>query len=109
MSPQRIQMRRTKGWRKPRGAIYVGRPTRWGNPFVVCDDLNDGCEHEFCMPTRWLAAVKFKHCYMAPLSSDPPVPDEDDIRRTLRDHDLACWCPLDEPCHADVLFELANA
>ena len=26
----------------------------------------------------------------------------------LRGHDLACWCPLDGPCHADVLLELAN-
>jgi hypothetical protein len=26
----------------------------------------------------------------------------------LRGHDLACWCKLDEPCHADVLLELAN-
>ena len=26
----------------------------------------------------------------------------------LRDHDLACWCPLDQPCHADVLLEIAN-
>jgi hypothetical protein len=27
----------------------------------------------------------------------------------LRGRDLACWCPLDEPCHADVLLEIANA
>ncbi|SII07108.1 Uncharacterised protein [Mycobacteroides abscessus subsp. abscessus] len=26
----------------------------------------------------------------------------------LAGHDLACWCPLDQPCHADVLLELAN-
>jgi hypothetical protein len=26
----------------------------------------------------------------------------------LRGRDLACWCPLDQPCHADVLLELAN-
>lgn len=26
----------------------------------------------------------------------------------LRGHDLCCWCPLDQPCHADVLLELAN-
>lgn len=32
--PRRIQRRRTKGWRMPEGAVYVGRPTRWGNPFV---------------------------------------------------------------------------
>ncbi len=33
MSPQRIQRKRTKGWRMPEGAVYVGRPTKWGNPF----------------------------------------------------------------------------
>jgi hypothetical protein len=31
------------------------------------------------------------------------------VRRDLAGHDLACWCPLDQPCHADVLLELANA
>lgn len=35
MIPRRIQRRRTKGWTMPPGAIYVGRPTKWGNPFVV--------------------------------------------------------------------------
>ena len=29
-------------------------------------------------------------------------------RLVLRDKDLACWCPLDQPCHADVLLEIAN-
>lgn len=33
--PQRIQRKRTKGWRMPEGAVYVGRPTKWGNPFTV--------------------------------------------------------------------------
>lgn len=33
--PPRIQRQRTKGWRMPEGAVYVGRPTRWGNPFAV--------------------------------------------------------------------------
>lgn len=31
--PKRIQRQRTKGWRMPDGAVYVGRPTKWGNPF----------------------------------------------------------------------------
>src|SRR5690348_3995079 len=33
--PRRIQRKRTKGWRMPEGAVYVGRGTRWGNPFVL--------------------------------------------------------------------------
>ena len=31
--PKRIQLSRTKGWRKPEGAVVVSRPTKWGNPF----------------------------------------------------------------------------
>lgn len=37
--PKRIQRKRTKGWRMPEGAIYVGRPTKWGNPAKVGDSL----------------------------------------------------------------------
>jgi hypothetical protein len=32
----------------------------------------------------------------------------DDVKSELRGRDLACYCPLDEPCHADVLIEVAN-
>jgi hypothetical protein len=32
----------------------------------------------------------------------------DDVKRELRGYDLACYCPLDEPCHADVLLAVAN-
>jgi len=38
MKPQRIQLRRTKGWKMPPGAIYVGRPSKWGNPFPLEGD-----------------------------------------------------------------------
>ena len=32
----------------------------------------------------------------------------DDVTRELRGRDLACYCPLDQPCHADVLLAIAN-
>ena len=35
IKPKRIQRKRAKGWRTPDGAIYVGRPTRYGNPFKI--------------------------------------------------------------------------
>lgn len=35
--------------------------------------------------------------------------DADDVRRELRGRNLVCWCPLDQPCHGDVLLEVANA
>jgi hypothetical protein len=31
------------------------------------------------------------------------------MRQQLGGKNLACWCPIDQPCHADVLLELANA
>ena len=83
--PQRIQRKRVKNWRMPdrRHAVYVGRPTQWGNPFKTADREMD--------VTRYA-------CEVAPLL---------DVS-TLRGMDLVCWCPLDQPCHADVLLQIAN-
>lgn len=106
--PQRVQRQRTKGWRMPEGTIFVGRPTKWGNPcritgIFVTDE--NGYEHYAESPaeTRGIAVRLFREALY-----DDRLPitlnDVDD----LRGHDLACWCPLDQPCHADVLLELAN-
>lgn len=100
--PQRIQRQRTKGWRMPEGAIYVGRPTRWGNPFRL--------EH-----LQQAVGRNSKHIQLRRIAVD--MYRDHLIRHdyigaylfTLRGHDLVCWCPLDQPCHADVLLELANA
>jgi len=92
--PARIQRKRSKGWRMPDGAVYVGRPSRWGNPYKVSG------------ATTPLAACELYRDYLR------RAPDQDELRlgmSQLRGRDLACWCPLDQPCHADVLLELANA
>lgn len=39
MSPVRIQRRRTKGWRMPEGAVYVGRPTEIANQVIAMSAL----------------------------------------------------------------------
>lgn len=88
---KRIQRKRTKGWRMPEGAVYVGRPTRWGNPFTV-DEYG---EH--------LALFNFRGRVQSILLVNPNSLDE------LRGKDLACWCKEGAPCHADILLELANA
>lgn len=44
--PERIQRRRTVGWRMPKGAVYVGRPTRWGNPYAVAPDAPEIVLHD---------------------------------------------------------------
>lgn len=125
--PKRIQRKRTKGWRMPEGAVYVGRPTRWGNPFVVGPAVYysvpagrgaavnrsrvDAVRHF----TDWLSGRIFDAEVReydnggrpAPRSVPPP-PTRGAIRAALTGRDLACWCPPDQPCHADVLLEIAN-
>ena len=76
----------------PEGAIYVGRPTRYGNPVGV--DVIGSRE-------------KAKEAYRHYLWQFPEISAY--VKRTLCGKDLACWCPLDQPCHADVLLEVANA
>lgn len=94
----RIQRRRTKGWRMPEGAVYVGRPSRWGNPWVVGQATLMGP-----MTSRVVAVGWFRSW------AEQMVRHHPEWLTLLRGRDLVCWCPLDQPCHADVLLELANA
>lgn len=87
--PKRIQRKRTKGWRMPEGAVYVGRPTQWGNPFSTAEQFRN-----------WLARGVM-------LEDDPRYKIFRDIGE-LRGKDLACWCREGSACHADVLLVLAN-
>ena len=89
--PQRIQRKRSKGWRMPGNAVYVGRPSIWGNPFSTAAEFRE-----------WL-------------SGDLIAIELEERRKTilkriqeLRGKDLACWCSPGRVCHADVLLKLAN-
>ena len=122
--PQRIQRKRITGWRMPDGAVYVGRGTKWGNPFRV---YRCTC----CPVRRWdvidenLVTYAADHRYRGHLSPEQlrreharcllyatelfaefvaPALDVSE----LRGKHLACWCDLESPCHADVLLSLAN-
>jgi hypothetical protein len=95
--PRRIKRSRAKGWKMPENAIYVGRPTVWGNPYAVGAQLLNG---------EILTADKAVALYEQHLRENF---DERDIRHCLRGKDLVCWCALDEPCHADVLLRIANS
>jgi len=112
--PQRIQRKRTKGWRMPDGAVYVGRPSEWGNPFrlapghrhLLQDTRFDNGPEWDCADgeERGVAVRLFREYFMdGRLDVDPDRAVEE-----LFGRDLACWCPLDQPCHADVLLEIAN-
>jgi hypothetical protein len=144
--PKRIQRQRTKGWRMPEGSVYVGRPTKWGNPFgyrtpsglarVPALDGSaweyesrisaDGMRHDYFHPdgrvterhVRYMTRTECVELFDRALVDAP----QDiglwtghgkrlrmaDARRELVGKDLACWCPLSEPCHVDVLLRIAN-
>ena len=105
--PKRIQRRRTKGWTMPEGAVYVGRPTVFGNNFSI---------EEY---GRYLAIFNFRQRMRNMQLINPRFFDP------LRGKDLACWCHLCDkhkdgkplgvecaecdPCHVDILLEISNS
>ncbi len=103
MDAERIQLRRTKGWRNPEGAVVVAWPSKWGNPWTVDPARATNPPSNECRATAAEVVAIYRDwvAYAAPFTVD-------DVRRELAGRDLACWCPLDQPCHADVLLELAN-
>lgn len=126
--PQRIELKRVKGWRLPEGAVAVSRPTRWGNPFwpgqrVISPGAYGsvaspyhGCRPAGCYGTgprayeitRVQDTAEAVTLFASYVRADPSGWPPDDIRYSLGGRDLACWCPPG-PCHADVLLELANS
>lgn len=98
MTPQRIQLSRKKGWRLPPNTVVVARPSIFGNPYKV-----GGIDHR--TSERIIDAAHAVRLY---IERGIPLALKPEIRSRLRGKNLACWCPLDAPCHADVLLELAN-
>jgi len=89
--PQRFQRSRRKGAHLPPGVVVVTRPTKWGNPHPLSMGRTEAVRRyrEDLLGGRLRITV-------------------DDVERELGGRDLACYCPLDEPCHADVLLDIAN-
>ncbi|NKR75812.1 DUF4326 domain-containing protein [Rhodococcus hoagii] len=109
--PQRIQRKRTKGWRMPEGAVHVGRPSKCGNPFdyrvTMSDDEISAAEARQFVTDAYRDRLADSDRHPGdPLYEGAPTYGE--IRSELAGKDLACWCPLDQPCHADVLLEITN-
>ena len=95
MTPNRVQLRRSKGWRKPEDAIVVTRASkRWGNPYGVGEF---GDAKQVVALNRWLLALPQMEIY------------REAVRSELAGKPLACYCKPDQPCHADVLLEIANS
>lgn len=121
--PKRVQRKRTKGWRAPEGAVYVGRGTRYGNPWAVVR-TNTG--------TGWAVDWAGHQDQHKPLGLNDHIPANDQrdahalavelyetwvhshptlldrIHRDLADRDLMCWCAETLPCHADALLQIAG-
>jgi hypothetical protein len=102
--PSRIQLRRTPGWRLPPFAVSVARPHHWGNLHLVskpgkpkpCPECSGALHPQ--AEAVWL--------YRQYLREHPELVAQ--ARAELAGLSLACFCPLDQPCHADVLLQVAN-
>lgn len=108
----RIQRKLTKGWRMPPNTVYVGHPTKWGNPFDWRDADSDVIPETVAkryakeLFEKWLLEQEFFW----------PGKENLEERRQwildnidqLRGKNLADWCAVGEPCHVDVLIRLAN-
>jgi hypothetical protein len=111
---ERVQLRRTKGWRMPENTVKVDRSTKWGNPFVVHSDGHRAAPEVAVASFRSMLAKNEGEWWPVPLPwpkgkipAGPPT-TVDDVKRELAGKNLACWCALDQPCHADVLLKIAN-
>lgn len=119
--PIRIQRRRVRGWKMPENTISVTRPGRFGNPFQVgfwakiglgvgrdmmeylmCKESKyaNHPEYDFIATPEKAVAMYREYLKRYPLN-------ERQVNE-LKGKNLACWCKIGEPCHADVLLEIAN-
>jgi hypothetical protein len=128
--PRRVQLRRTKGWRMPPNTVKVDRTTKWGNPFnfrapehcwtalAYGEKGNPDGRHAASVKAfrEWISTkagmrIQDVGLYLGdvPLGVSPTVEagQPPDVAE-LRGKNLACWCKPGQPCHADVLLELAN-
>ena len=127
--PKRVRLERKPGWRKPPNTRDVSRLTWYGNPFKISPPVRDltynwqviwtnegagrhrtppaGFEAVWCESKQHaheLAVRLFREWITAPEQAGLL----EAFRHELRGFNLACWCRLDLPCHADVLLDLVN-
>lgn len=98
--PRRFQRKRTSGYRLPEGIKTVTRPGPFGNPFDTAEQFGKvlrkmvrkpgeaipGISEKEYQDMRWIALNLFR----------------------LKGKHLACFCPLEDVCHADILLKMAN-
>lgn len=117
--PERIQRKRSKDWRMPENTVYVGRPSKFGNPWHVETALKSGLFKAEAVPQ--VVVTEFEAWLTRETSPNDEhlgywfKPEMIAQREYILSHlhelhgkNLACWCPVGQPCHADVLLRLAN-
>jgi len=114
-APVRIQLRRTKGWRMPPNTVKVTRPGPLGNPFTTAAAIETGfatkeTARAFVVEAfeEWLAGGPGGRDWWMGERSEAAHAAMRAALLNLRGKNLACWCRLDQPCHADVLLQIAN-
>jgi len=111
--PVRVQRKRTKGFKLPINTVCVTRGTKWGNPFTFGD---------FLVSLTLLASVRrienhevmngeglkwILESYKKYMQENPELVAL--AKKELKGKNLACWCGLNDGCHADILLEIANS
>ena len=94
MKPKRIQINRREPWNLGPDTVPVVGPLRC--PYRV------GKRHP--VTAAPISPIEFVELFRASLTPEK----RQLIREQLYGKNLACWCGLDQPCHADVLLEIAN-
>lgn len=127
-NPIRVKRERNKGWRIPPNTVYVGSGSKWGNPFKVefkngywivvakenkervvllkTKDKNEALDFSLKSYQYWLMPYTHKDGDIDVFFHSVAIYHE--ILHELKGKNLACWCPLDQKCHADILLKLAN-
>lgn len=100
--PLRVQRKRTKGFRLPPKSVCMTRGTIYGNPFQTAKEFEEWLLHDKVNPTQ---LIRQECLFSLPLRRQK-------ILSTIHEHRgryLACFCPLTQPCHVDILAQLANS
>jgi len=137
---ERIQRKRTAGWRMPDDGVYAGRGSAYGNPFamakhtytpeqkdkepIIYYTIKLMIENEFSLLVYQVVKGNFFYtiesvisacidCYEKYILLDHKEAGNNSIlskmRRELPGKKIACWCPLDQPCHVDTIIKLVNS
>lgn len=117
LKPQRLQLSRHRGFNLQAAsqalnglpAKRVTRPGKWGNPFTIEEIARRyGLDADAAQAKAVALCGQWVRGEIDPALSPGVPPARAKIRAELGGHNLACWCRLGTPCHADVLIEIAN-